>query len=134
MKSLAATLTSVTARKNSCAHVAADHEVSVQTLTEYLKTSTDTAHQRPGPLTLTGIRGSKRALSLVCTRRLEEHSVAFSQLSSRLSAVKKFGASTGEGPFSDVKELIKDLITDLLNKSQSEAPSEPTTSLMTMMC
>ena len=42
-KSLAAVLASVAARKNSCAHVTADQEVSVKTLAEEMKTLADAA-------------------------------------------------------------------------------------------
>ena len=49
--------------------------------------------------------------------RPNEHSADLSQLTSRLSAVKKFDASVGEGPFSSVKEVI----TDSINRLQSEA-------------
>ena len=40
----------------------------------------------------------------------KEHPADLSQLTSRLSAVKKFDASVGEGPFSSVKEVITDSI------------------------
>ena len=43
-KSLAAVLVSVAASKNSCAHVTADHEVSVKTFEEELKTFAGTTH------------------------------------------------------------------------------------------
>ena len=49
-----------------------------------------------------------------------EHSGDLSQLTSHLSAVKKFDASVGEGPFSSVKEVI----TDSINRLQSEASEE----------
>ena len=42
-KSLAAVLASVAVKKNSCAHVTADQEVSVKTFAEELKTSADAA-------------------------------------------------------------------------------------------
>ena len=50
----------------------------------------------------------------------KEHSADLSQLTSHLSAVKKFDASVGEGPFSSVKEVI----TDSINRLQSEASAE----------
>ena len=68
--------------------------------------------------------GPKRFEVVTMVRRLaqKEHSVATSQLASRISVVKKFGAGTGEEPFAKVKPLI----TEVIDVLQSEASSEAT--------
>jgi len=52
----------------------------------------------------------------------EHHSAALAQLASKISAVMRFGASSGENPFGKVKGLI----TDMIAKLESEAGSEAT--------
>ena len=54
------------------------------------------------------------AVKMMSRLAQKEHSAVQSQLASRISAVKEFGARSGEGPFSSVKELI----TDVSNKMQ----------------
>ena len=55
-------------------------------------------------------------------RRLakEEHSALLPHLASRISAILKFSAGTGEDPFAKVKGLI----TELISRLQEEASSE----------
>ena len=50
----------------------------------------------------------------------QEHSAVLAQLASRMSAVMKFGAGTGD----DIFAKVKGLITCLINMLQAEAPSE----------
>ena len=51
---------------------------------------------------------------------VQQHFAVLAQLASRISAIMKFGAETGDGPFAKVKGLIMCLI----NRLPAEAPSE----------
>merc|ERR1719195_59516 len=49
------------------------------------------------------------------------HSAALAQLASRIAAVERFGASSGEDPFAKIKGLISDMIAKLESEASSEA-------------
>ena len=118
--SLAAVLASVAARKNSCAHVTADQEVSVKTLAEEMKSVADATQvlgSETGPVERRTDALFQVRFSTGAPTRLEEHSAALSQLVSRASAVMKFGPGAVEDPFVEVKQLI----TDSMNRLQSQA-------------
>merc|ERR1719383_669617 len=135
-KSLAAVLASEAASKNSCAQVAADHEVSVKAFAEELKALADATQvlksetgaaeghtyslfqvsSFSGVHTTVDLKGFE-VVTMVRRLAQKEHSAALSQLASRISAVMKFGAGAGEDPFAKVKELI----TELINRLQPEA-------------
>ena len=72
--------------------------------------------QRPTPLSpFTGVHTTVDSevfdvVKMISRLAQKEHSAALSKLASRLSAVNKFDASAGEGPFSSVKEVITDLL------------------------
>jgi len=51
----------------------------------------------------------------------DHHSAALAQLASRISAVIKYGSSTGDDPFAKVKALISDMIQKLEAEASSEA-------------
>merc|ERR1719217_1301278 len=51
----------------------------------------------------------------------EQQSPALAQLASRLSAVIRYGATSGDDPFAKVKGLITDMITKLMNEAAAEA-------------
>ena len=53
-------------------------------------------------------------------KMVREHSAVLAQLTSRISAITKFDAETGDGPFAKVKGSI----TCLMNRLPAEAPSE----------
>lgn len=50
----------------------------------------------------------------------EQHSMALSQLASRIAATMRYGAAAGQDPFGKVKELIADMITKLESDAKSE--------------
>ena len=72
-----------------------------------------------GSETLTHIAGFE-VVSMVRRLAKEEHSAALAQLASRISAIWKFGALTGEDPFAKVIGVI----TKLFGRLQGEASSE----------
>ena len=139
-ESLAATLASEVASKNSCAHVTADHEVSAKTSAEELKTLAEATQVLQSETC--GADGQMYSLfqensSVACqtstdlkgfdmgtvVRQLaeQEHSAALAQRGSRVSAIMKFGADADNDPFVKVKDLITDF-------SRSQADASPETS------
>jgi len=138
-KSLAALVASQAASKSSCVQVASDHEASVKGFAEELKALADATQvlqsetggaegqtyslfqesSSAGLQTSTHLAGSE-VVTLVRRLAKKEHSAALAQLASRISAIMKFGAGSGEDPFAKVKGLI----TDLISRLQAEASSE----------
>jgi uncharacterized coiled-coil DUF342 family protein len=60
-------------------------------------------------------------VNLVKRLAREQHSTALAQLASRLNAVIRYGAKSGDDPFAKVKGLITDMIAKLMEEAQREA-------------
>jgi chromosome segregation ATPase len=122
--------------------VAADHEATVKSREEELKTiatakkilteSTSGAEEKTysfiQAVSQTGSSLHTRAdlanaeiVSLVKKLAREQHSEALAQLASKIQAVVRYGASNGDDPFEKVKALIKDMIVKLEKEQDSEA-------------
>jgi len=63
----------------------------------------------------------REVIELVKKLAKKEHSVALSQLASRIAAVARYGASNGEDVFAKVKGLIQDMIAKLEKEAGSDA-------------
>ena len=71
-------------------------------------------------------------VSMVWRLTKEEHSVALAELASRISAIWKFGAGTGEDPFAKVKGCDHGCVCSLQEEASTEACQE--TSKATVRC
>jgi len=60
-------------------------------------------------------------VNLVKKLAREQHSTALAQLASRINAVIRYGANSGDDPFAKVKGLITDMIAKLMKEAQAEA-------------
>merc|ERR1712151_259901 len=126
-----------TANKN-CMQVAADHGASVASRAEELKViaeakkivkeSTSGAEGQTYSLlqVASGIKSGRdlvrlEVITLVKRLAKKEHSAALAQLVSRMTAVVRYGASSGDDPFVKIKGLITDMITKLENEAAESA-------------
>eukprot|EP00425_Heterocapsa_triquetra_P000443 CAMPEP_0195059426 /NCGR_PEP_ID=MMETSP0448-20130528/6924_1 /TAXON_ID=66468 /ORGANISM="Heterocapsa triquestra, Strain CCMP 448" /LENGTH=686 /DNA_ID=CAMNT_0040089703 /DNA_START=50 /DNA_END=2106 /DNA_ORIENTATION=+ len=130
----------------SCMTAASDHEASVkslaqelealakakQALTEMTSPAADHtysflqvdggSHQRTGSGLRTGADlANFEVVRLVKQLAMKEKSAALNQLASRIQAVMKYGASTGEDPFAKVKGIITEMIAKLEEEAGQEA-------------
>jgi len=126
----------------TCMTVAADHEATNAGRAEELKTIatakkmlTETSGGAVGQtysftqlVQLTGSTLHSRVdlanaeiVNLVKKLAREQHSATLAQLASRISAVIRYGSSSGADPFVKVRGLIADMISKLEKEAQSES-------------
>merc|ERR1719324_2163513 len=60
-------------------------------------------------------------VNLIKNLARQQRSSALAQLASRLSAVIRYGAGSGDDPFAKVKGLITDMIDKLMKEAEAEA-------------
>jgi len=128
----------------TCLQTAADHEATVaarkeelKTIAEALQILRDTSSGAEAQTyslfqlvssSATSVRMQTRAdlagrevIELVRRLAKQEHSSALAQLASRIAAVARYGASSGEDVFAKVKGLIQDMIAKLEKEAGSDA-------------
>jgi hypothetical protein len=123
---------------STCMTVAADHEKTIASRAEELKviaeakkilvdTSSGAVEQTYSFFqdglriqTAAGLAGSE-VVVLVKKLAKQQHSAALAQLASRISAVVKYGAQSGDDVFGKVKGLINDLIAKLEKEAEGDA-------------
>jgi chromosome segregation ATPase len=119
-----------------CMEKAADHEITVKSRAEELAALAK-AKKIIQQMTAGAVSQSYSFLQTSLTTRAdlakfevvemvkrlakEQHSTALAQLASRLNAVIRYGANSGDDPFAKVKGLITDMITKLMNEAAAEA-------------
>lgn len=127
---------------STCMTVAADHEATMKGRAEELaaiatakkileETSSGAVGQTYDFMQLVQTSGSAlhtradlanaEIVNLVKKLAREQHSAALAQLASRISAVIRYGASSGEDPFAKVRSLISDMIAKLEKEAGAEA-------------
>jgi len=139
LKDLADSQKALDNAKASCMQTAADHEETVNARTEELKvideakkiladTSAGAVSQSYSFAQL-GSRAQMQSradlarsevITLVKRLAKQHHSAALAQLASRIAAVARYGAASGEDPFAKVKGLIVDMIAKLEKQAADE--------------
>merc|ERR1719506_364847 len=121
-----------------CMEKASDHEITVKGRKEELaalakakkiiQQMTAGAVSKTYSFFQTGMRLHTRAdlanmevVTLIKKLAREQHSTALAQLASRLNAVIRYGATSGDDPFAKIKGLINDMIAKLMKEAQEEA-------------
>jgi len=121
-----------------CMEKASDHEITVKGRKEELaalakakkiiQQMTAGAVKKSYSFFQTGMRLRTKAdlanmevVTLIKKLAREQHSTALAQLASRLNAVIRYGATSGDDPFAKIKGLIQDMIAKLMKEAQEEA-------------
>jgi len=133
-KTLSEDKSQLDATSSGCMASAADHESAVSARAEELKTlatakkilqdstsgASDQAYAFIQVVSSSGTRLHTRAdlanaevVGLVRKLAHDHHSAALAQLASRIATVIRYGASSGENPFTKVRGLISDMIAKL---------------------
>jgi len=129
--------------QSTCMTVASDHDASVRSRAEELKVIAEAKQivkdatsliQRGGGQSYSflqveeGLRLRSRVdlanaevVTLIKKLARQHHSLALSQLASKITAVMRFGAASGDDPFAKVKGLIQELIDKLVKEGEAEA-------------
>jgi len=133
-KALAEAQTSLDLIHEDCMQKASDHELTVQGRKEELaalaKAKKIIQQMTAGAVsqsysflqisTKTSSTGAE-VVNLIKKLAREQHSAALAQLASRLSAVIRYGAQSGDDPFAKIKGLITDMIAKLMKEAEAEA-------------
>merc|ERR1740124_822485 len=133
-KDLASSKTELATASSTCMQVAADHEATVAARKEELaviakakKILEETASGASGE-TYSFLQMSARTdlvdrevVALVKSLARKQHSAALAQLASRITAVAKYGAASGQDPFAKIKGLISDMISKLETEAGEDA-------------
>merc|ERR1719469_1024757 len=133
-KDLASSKTELATASSTCMQVAADHEATVASRKEELaviakakKILEETASGASGE-TYSFLQMSARTdlvdrevVALVKSLARKQHSAALAQLASRITAVAKYGAASGQDPFAKIKGLISDMISKLETEAGEDA-------------
>ena len=133
-KALAEAQTSLDLIHEDCMQKASDHELTVQGRKEELaalaKAKKIIQQMTAGAVsqsysflqisTKTSSTGAE-VVNLIKKLARDQHSAALAQLASRLSAVIRYGAQSGDDPFAKIKGLITDMIAKLMKEAEAEA-------------
>jgi chromosome segregation ATPase len=131
-KDLATAQDELATASTECMSVAADHEATVKSRNEELAViakakqilqeavSGASSFFQSSISSRTDLRNSEIVVLLKNLAK-KQHSVALSQLASRVEAVAKYGSAAGEDPFVKIKGLITDMIGKLEKEAEDDA-------------